>query len=177
MNIAGQLAKMRDQSSDNNSTSRITTSQSILDRERQFMSLKSFYASQLNTQQSPMSPSSSFELSGGGYGYGSPDAISRLVGLYTGIDASGNKASKEKKEVMREAYGFEEGIRVVGDEEEKVIEKMKSLGWDGSMLMRLGKMCMKEKADSYKYSNEYISAEKHQSKSTILIVCILLNSP
>lgn len=136
VNISGQLAKARNKPVDpflrrqqKELDGEKHDAPPTLDRERQFANLKAFYKSQL--VQSP-SPTTSFDLSSS-FGYGSPDAISRLVGLYTGVGSVTSKALKEKKSLMREAYGVEEGIKVLGNEEEEVIERMKMVGWEGSM--------------------------------------------
>ncbi|KAI9816474.1 MAG: hypothetical protein M1827_001606 [Pycnora praestabilis] len=98
-----------------------------LDSEEQFSNLKSFYTSQIMET----TPNPSMGL-GGDYSVGSPGALSRIMGLYTGFGNPGSKKSKEKVSLMREAYGREEGAKVLGNEDEAIIQKMAQLGWDGT---------------------------------------------
>ncbi|KAI9876186.1 MAG: hypothetical protein M1830_007070 [Pleopsidium flavum] len=94
--------------------------------EEQFANLKSFYTSQLNDPSlNPlMTPS-------GDYGYSSPNALARIMSMYTGLGNYGKKA-KAKSTVMREAYGTEEGVKILDPSEDAdAILKMKQLGWDG----------------------------------------------
>ena len=102
----------------------------ILDEDSQFTRLQKFYASQL----AKSTPSASAGDLHNIYRYGSPDALARLVGLYTGTgSASSSRDHIGQRGDMREASGVEEGVRVLDDgDDEKVIAKMKSTRWEES---------------------------------------------
>ena len=127
--ISQQLAKMKNKAA---APLKDVVADEELDRKQQFANLRSFYASQLNQSDAPSTP---FDLSENYGSYGSPDALSlsRLVNMYTGVSSSAKKAAKEKAQPMREAFGTEEGMKIIGDEEYKIIERMKTGGWEGSM--------------------------------------------
>ena len=99
-----------------------------LDEDSQFTRLQTFYASQL----AKSTPSASAGDLHNIYRYGSPDALARLVGLYTGTGpASTSRNHMGQKGVMREASGVEEGIRLLDDGHDgKVITKMSSTPWE-----------------------------------------------
>ncbi|KAI9838018.1 MAG: hypothetical protein M1819_006172 [Sarea resinae] len=97
-----------------------------IDAEEQFANLKSFYTSQLMESSSNAALGLSSDI-----GYGSPGALSRIMGLYTGLGSYGAKKAKGKAELMREAYGEGEGFKLLDDEEYEITEKMKELGWEG----------------------------------------------
>ncbi|KAI9822035.1 MAG: hypothetical protein M1832_003207 [Thelocarpon impressellum] len=129
-NITGQLADLRKGSSrlqnsvkqDEDDTDTEITS---MDPAKQFANLKSFYISQL---AEPSSAGPSLDLPSS-YAYGSPGNLSRIMGLYTGV-GYGPKKQQSKPGMMREAYGMEEGCRVLGNDDDEVIERIKDLGWD-----------------------------------------------
>jgi dynactin-4 len=98
-----------------------------------FQALKAFYRNQIAETSS--SPSDSFmgpEL--GGY-YSSPNALNRIMSLYTsGVSSihGGGKKPKSKPPVMREALTEAEGLHVPhSDAEEALIRKMALDGWEG----------------------------------------------
>ena len=94
-----------------------------LDAETQFSNLKSFYQSQL----AESSPSGSLGFTGD-YGYGSPGALSRIMGLYTG-GSFADKKSKSKTSTMREAYDALEGLQITSPSAEEFITKLQAEGW------------------------------------------------
>ncbi|KAH0559373.1 hypothetical protein GP486_004116 [Trichoglossum hirsutum] len=94
--------------------------------DERFKKLKSFYMTQLMDSSSS---SASTDLSSA-YGYGSPGALSRIMGLYSGVTGYGNKKTKTKSAPMREALTQSEGLKLLG-REENTIEKMKSVQWNG----------------------------------------------
>ncbi|KAI9770124.1 MAG: hypothetical protein M1840_003574 [Geoglossum simile] len=92
--------------------------------DEQFKNLKAFYISQLmdsSTSSAPLDLSSTL-------GYGSPGALSRIMGLYSGVTGYGGKKAKAKSKPMREASSPQEGLKLLGREED-VIEKMKKTQW------------------------------------------------
>ncbi len=98
----------------------------IIGAEERFSNLKSFYISQLNDPSSNplMSPL-------GDSGYNSPNALARIMSMYTGIGGY-HKKSRTKPNRMREAYSIEEGIRILDSSKDAdAILKIKELGWDG----------------------------------------------
>ncbi|KAG9238178.1 dynactin-like protein Arp1 p62 subunit RO2 [Amylocarpus encephaloides] len=100
----------------------------ILDAESQFSNLKAFYQSQL----AEASPTSALTFSGGDYGYGSPGALSRIMGLYTG-GSFADKKSKSKKGMMREAQDALEGLQIVSPtSEDEIINRLQTEGWDST---------------------------------------------
>ncbi|KAI9843763.1 MAG: hypothetical protein M1837_006124 [Sclerophora amabilis] len=98
-----------------------------LDPERQFVNLKSFYTSQLLEHTS--TNSSSLSLSSSSYAYGSPGTLSRIMGIYTGVGDYGRKKAKGKTDIMREAAGSKEGVKMLESEDE-TIKRMREGGWD-----------------------------------------------
>jgi dynactin-4 len=92
------------------------------DPETRFSNLKSFYQSQL------MDTSAAGPLSySGEYGYGSPGALSRIMGLYTG-NTFGDKKSKSKTALMREAYEPSEGF-LLSPETNVEVQRLQEEGW------------------------------------------------
>ncbi len=135
-NITGQLAKFRE--SDDAFTIRkkelIPTQQEpdessgveerVSEANEQFENLKSFYTTQIaNSSPDPLL----------GFPNPSPSRLERMLSFYTNLANMGKpKQKKEKLPLMREAYGREEGLKVLGDEDDQIIEKMKNVGWEGS---------------------------------------------
>lgn len=78
-----------------------------LDAESQFANLKSFYQSQLTDT----TPGGGLGFTGD-YGYGSPGALSRIMGIYTGATTSDKKA-QSKSNAMRDAHDTSEGLQIV----------------------------------------------------------------
>ena len=95
----------------------------MLNPETQFANLKAFYQTQLVES----SPTGTLGFTGD-YGYGSPGALSRIMGLYTGGSFSDKKA-KSKTGTMREAYDALEGLQVSSSLSEKAILKLQTEGW------------------------------------------------
>ncbi|KAH0541332.1 hypothetical protein FGG08_004170 [Glutinoglossum americanum] len=93
--------------------------------DERFGKLKHFYLTQLVNSSSS---SNSLDLSNS-YGYGSPGALSRIMGLYSGITGYGNKKSKARSMPMREASTVADGLKLL-ERDESVIEKMKQAKWD-----------------------------------------------
>ncbi|KAH6720077.1 dynactin-like protein Arp1 p62 subunit RO2 [Leptodontidium sp. MPI-SDFR-AT-0119] len=94
-----------------------------LDAASQFSNLKAFYQSQL-------ADSSTVGALGfpGDYGYGSPGALSRIMGLYTG-GSMVDKKSKSKVGNMREAQDALEGLQLTPSSDEEAIKKLHAEGW------------------------------------------------
>lgn len=97
-----------------------------LDAESHFSNLKAFYQSQL----AEASPASALGFTGGDYGYGSPGALSRIMGLYTG-GSFADKRSKSKTATMREAQDALEGLQLTNaTSEDGTINKLRSTGFE-----------------------------------------------
>jgi dynactin-4 len=94
--------------------------------EARFSKLKSFYQTQLaeTTGGNPLSFS-------GDYGYGSPAALSRIMGLYTG-GSYADKKSKNKTGTMREAYEPSEGFHLCPQDDNTIINKLRTEGWSST---------------------------------------------
>ena len=98
-----------------------------LDVESQFSNLRSFYQGQM----ADSTPVSALGF-GADYGYSSPGALSRIMGLYTGSSFSTTKNAR-KNIVMREALDATEGIQVFDPSSEKEIaENLRNKGWEGT---------------------------------------------
>jgi dynactin-4 len=96
-----------------------------MDIVTRFSNLKSFYQSQL----AETSTGSSLSFTGD-YGYGSPGALSRIMGLYTG-GTFAEKKSKNKTGVMREACGSSEGLYVC-PKTDPAVQWLRAVGWAGT---------------------------------------------
>lgn len=97
-----------------------------LDAESQFSNLKSFYQTQLMES----TPSSGLGFTGD-YGYGSPGALSRIMGLYT-TGGLGEKKSKGKVGAMREAADAMEGLQISTNSTAETISRLRKEGWEGT---------------------------------------------
>ncbi|KAG4420810.1 hypothetical protein IFR04_006090 [Cadophora malorum] len=97
-----------------------------LDAASQFSNLKAFYQSQL----ADSSPVGALGFSGD-YGYGSPGALSRIMGLYTG-GSMVDKKSKSKIGNMREAQDALEGLQLTPSSDEEAIMKLHTQGWQST---------------------------------------------
>jgi dynactin 4 len=97
-----------------------------LDPESQFSNLKAFY----QTQMAESSPSSALGFPGD-YGYGSPGALSRIMGLYTG-GSFADKKSKTKSGSMREARDALEGLQIDPLSSDEAITKLRTEGWEST---------------------------------------------
>ncbi|RFU31793.1 hypothetical protein B7463_g4556, partial [Scytalidium lignicola] len=95
----------------------------ILDPESQFSNLLSFYRSQVADSAPPGSLGFA-----GDYGFGSPGALSRIMGLYTGV---ADKKIKSKPKPMREAVDALEGLQTTRPEAMN-IAKLRSEGWNST---------------------------------------------
>ncbi|KAJ5692788.1 hypothetical protein N7462_002211 [Penicillium macrosclerotiorum] len=111
-----------------------STSSPHLGAEARFAALKSFYRTQLSeTSTSPSDPL------GSDFGFSSPGALNRLMSLYASSSRlsglyGGNKKSKSKPPVMREALTASEGLRIAPEgKDSAIIERLASsdCGWDG----------------------------------------------
>lgn len=94
--------------------------------DTKFAKLKSFYQSQLS--ETSAGTSLSFA---GDYGYGSPGALSRIMGLYTG-GSFADKKSKNKTGTMREASDVSEGLQISPSDDNAVIQKLQKDGWNST---------------------------------------------
>lgn len=102
----------------------LAAKEDALDAETQFHNLRTFYQS----QQAEIAPASSLSFSGD-YGYGSPTALSRIMGLYTGGSFSDKKA-KNKMTPMREAEDASEGLKILSEsDDEESSNKLAAAGW------------------------------------------------
>ncbi|TVY76123.1 Dynactin subunit, partial [Lachnellula suecica] len=97
-----------------------------LDAESQFSNLKAFY----QTQLAEASPASALGLTD--YGYGSPGALTRIMGLYTGGSLT-DKRSKSKPAVMREAQDALEGLQISNvSSEDGIINTLRTEGYENT---------------------------------------------
>lgn len=98
-----------------------------LDAESQFANLRHFYQGQL-AESAPVSALGF----GADYGFSSPGALSRIMGLYTGSSFTATKNAK-KTSVMREALDATEGLQIFDPvSETTAIEKLRLDGWEGT---------------------------------------------
>jgi dynactin-4 len=118
--------KKDDPSEDAQSDDEALDPNDTLDAETHFANLKSFYQSQLLES----SPSGALGFTGD-YGYGSPGALSRIMGLYTGNSFVAQK-TKSKPGAMREATEALEGLQIQRSSSTDAIAKLKVGGWEGT---------------------------------------------
>ena len=97
-----------------------------LDAESHFSNLKSFYQEQL----AESSPAGGLGFTGD-YGYGSPGALSRIMGLYTS-GSHGDRKSKNKSGAMREAHDALEGLQITTPSSASAIARLHASGWEGT---------------------------------------------
>lgn len=96
-----------------------------------FAAMKSFYQSQLAN-----SNSASGGLSGslGDYGYGSPNALTRIMSLYSGGGSNlASTKTKSRPTVIREADASREGFCLSDLDESESISKLREVGHDGTV--------------------------------------------
>lgn len=99
-----------------------------LDPESQFSLLKSFYQSQL----AETSPASALGFAGGDYGYGSPGALSRIMGIYTSGSFT-DKRSKSKTAMMREAQDALDGLQLTKpSQDDEIVAKLRLEGYENT---------------------------------------------
>lgn len=118
--------RKNDLSEDTTSDNGGTDPNEILDANTQFANLKTFYQGQL----SESSPNSALGFTGD-YGYGSPGALSRIMGLYTGGSFAAQK-TKSKPGAMREAMDALEGLQIQRSSAADAIAKLKAGGWEST---------------------------------------------
>jgi dynactin-4 len=115
-----------------------------LDAESQFSNLKSFYQAQL----AESNLSGALGLTGD-YGYGSPGALSRIMGLYTG-GSFNDKKSKSKTGNMREASDTFEGLQLTSSSAKETISKLRTEGWESTASISQ----RKEQANNVRFISE-----------------------
>ncbi|KZF23519.1 hypothetical protein L228DRAFT_282240 [Xylona heveae TC161] len=100
----------------------------IEDVDDHFSNIRAFYTDQLaeTSASSPFGGNNEF-------GYGSPGALSRIMGLYSRAGRLSSHRPKDKIRPMREAFGEDEGVKLFDAKgEDEIIERMKSVGWEGT---------------------------------------------
>ncbi|KAJ5092786.1 hypothetical protein N7456_008647 [Penicillium angulare] len=130
--VADGQAAARDGGEGQSASNEDTPENTLSNTDSRFAALKSFYRTQISeTSNSPNDPM------GSDFGFSSPGALNRLMSLYASSSRlsglyGGNKKSKSKPPVMREALNASEGLRIAPeDEENAVIERLASEGgWD-----------------------------------------------
>lgn len=99
-------------------------------RER-FSAMRSFYQSQLaNSNAGPSGLSGAL----GDYGFGSPNALTRIMTLYSGHGITSLK-TKNKPTTIREADAASEGFRLSDLDETKSISALRRAGCDGTVTL------------------------------------------
>ncbi|KAH8673551.1 dynactin Arp1 p62 subunit RO2 [Xylariales sp. PMI_506] len=132
--IFSQLSKLRHGNGNTDipvegmSTKRNTDNESDSSKAR-FTALKSFYQSQsASANAGPGSLSGSL----GDYGYGSPNALSRIMSLYSGTGLSSVK-TKGKPTVIREADAPNEGFHLSNLDDSSSISALSQAGYNGTV--------------------------------------------
>ena len=133
-NISGQLSKLKSKRSrytqlePSDGAEEVAQSPKNPDFDSHFNSLKGFYRSQLSNANSAhplMSPA-------GELNYGSPNSLSRIMSLYTGMGYYGKK-SAAKASMVREAAEIGEGLAVIDPvAEAESISKLRTSGLGGT---------------------------------------------
>lgn len=122
LKIGGQLKSTSIKSSESDSRSEAVPND---DPDSVFMSLRSFY----NTQMSTSDNTDPLLTPSGGFNYSSPSSLARIMNLYTGRGAFGNK-EQAKSTPMRESADTSEGLRVIDPASDMAaIEKLRTQGW------------------------------------------------
>ena len=95
-----------------------------------FANLNTFYRNQLMESSAGSTLGGAFGALSD-YGFGSPGTLSRIMSMYG--SNLGLKRGRDKPTPMREAQSEAEGMRLTGDnDEEKVVDEMRRLGWDAT---------------------------------------------
>ncbi|KAF4119320.1 dynactin 4 [Geosmithia morbida] len=105
----------------------------LVDTELQFSSLKSFYQTQLAEASGGLGrPGGNLSL-GGGAGFSSPAALSRIMSLYTTGRGNPNRLNNGPPDVMREALTTDDGLKMAQLDESAAVKKLLGEGWDGTV--------------------------------------------
>ncbi|KOS19175.1 Dynactin subunit 4 [Escovopsis weberi] len=94
-----------------------------LDADLQFSNLKSFYQAQLADANSAIGSMGAFS---------SPAALSRIMSLYTGGRGHAGRLPQGPPDVMREAAGTDDGLKVANLDESAAVAKLMAGGWDAA---------------------------------------------
>ncbi|KAI9806232.1 MAG: hypothetical protein M1825_006347 [Sarcosagium campestre] len=101
--------------------------------EVQFANLKKFYDAQL---AETASANNGLEGYNSNYSiFNSPSTLARIMNLYAGPGSYVPKKVPKKPGPMREAYGYDEGIKLLGDEH-ATVKRVQEVGWDGTTTAR-----------------------------------------
>ncbi|KAK6079254.1 dynactin p62 family protein [Seiridium cupressi] len=95
-----------------------------------FAALRSFYQTQLANSNTA---SGGLPGSLGDYGYGSPNALSRIMSLYSGGSSLTAVKTKSRPTLMREADASKEGFRLPNLDDSESISKLQQAGYDGTV--------------------------------------------
>lgn len=96
-----------------------------------YAAMKSFYQSQLaNSNSASGGPSGSL----GDHGYGSPNALTRIMSLYSGgASNSGSAKTKARPSIVRETDAAEEGFSLPDLDELETISNLRHAGFEGTV--------------------------------------------
>ncbi|RFU74979.1 dynactin subunit [Trichoderma arundinaceum] len=96
-----------------------------LDADLQFANLKAFYQTQISETNTSIRGLPLHD----GIGFSSPAALTRIMSLYTGRGHQG-RLQQGPADIMREALGTNDGLKIANLDESKDIKKLISGGWD-----------------------------------------------
>jgi dynactin 4 len=136
--IFAQLAKIRNASAHTDFSSATALDSPVAKREadadsessrERFAAMRSFYQSQLaNANAGPSGLSGAL----GDYGFSSPNALSRIMTLYSGHGITSLK-TKNKPTTIREADAAGEGFHLSELDESSAISTLRQAGYDGTV--------------------------------------------
>ncbi|PNP37829.1 hypothetical protein TGAMA5MH_10314 [Trichoderma gamsii] len=98
-----------------------------VDADLQFANLKAFYQSRLSETNTSIRGLPLHD----GLGFSSPAALTRIMSLYTGRGHQG-RLQQGPADIMREALGTNDGLKIANLDESKEIKKLISGGWDAT---------------------------------------------
>lgn len=98
-----------------------------VDADLQFANLKAFYQSRLSETNTSIRGLPLHD----GLGFSSPAALTRIMSLYTGRGHQG-RLQQGPADIMREALGTNDGLKIANLDESKEIKKLINGGWDAT---------------------------------------------
>lgn len=98
-----------------------------VDADLQFANLKAFYQGRLSETNTSIRGLPLHD----GLGFSSPAALTRIMSLYTGRGHQG-RLQQGPADIMREALGTNDGLKIANLDESKEIKKLISGGWDAT---------------------------------------------
>jgi dynactin-4 len=118
-----------------------------VDADLQFANLKAFYQSRLSETNTSLRGLPLHD----GLGFSSPAALTRIMSLYTGRGHQG-RLQQGPADIMREALGTNDGLKIANLDESKEIKKLISGGWDATASLEQ----RKEQTEPIRFEDELV---------------------